>query len=296
MVKSMTGWSSVQGGTDSLSWTWELRSVNGRGLDLRMRLAEGAEALEPALRKRLAERCARGNISLNLRIQPAPGAALAVFDRDQLERAILAARAAEELAGQAGLALRPASPAELLALRGVMDAGRSSPAEALPSEALLADFERLVVDFLETRAREGRALEAILRAQIDTIASLVAAAREGLGPRTERQQATLRAQLALLLENEVRADEARITQELALLAVKSDVAEELDRLDAHVEAARELLGAEGAVGRKLDFLMQEFNREANTLCSKSGDPALTRIGLDLKAVIDQMREQVQNVE
>ncbi|HDR29098.1 endoribonuclease YicC domain-containing protein, partial [Rhodovulum sp.] len=162
--------------------------------------------------------------------------------------------------------------------------------------ALLADLDRLIDDFTAMRAAEGAALEALLRDQLAQIADLVKDAARAAEARREHMAESLRANLARVLDNSEGADPDRVAQELAMIAVKSDVREELDRLSAHVEAARALLDADGPIGRKLDFLMQEFNREANTLCSKSQSTPLTRIGLDLKHVIDQMREQVQNVE
>jgi uncharacterized protein (TIGR00255 family) len=200
-----------------------------------------------------------------------------------------------------GLSLAPVSAADILTLRGVLDAGAADAPHAesqagAQAVALLADLPALVADFDTMRRHEGAALAALIAAQVDRVTSLTDAAEAALGPRHERMRATLAEAVARLSPLAATADPARLEQELAILATKSDVTEELDRLRAHVEAARALLGQGGPVGRKLDFLTQEFNREANTLCAKSQSPALTRIGLDLKAVIDQMREQVQNVE
>jgi uncharacterized protein (TIGR00255 family) len=184
----------------------------------------------------------------------------------------------------------------LLALRGILEVGSETEDTAPLLAALLADLEPLLDDFAAMRAAEGRALATVIGGQLDRIAALAAEAAEAAEARRPSMRASLLENLARVMEGAPGADEPRVAQELALLAVKADVKEELDRLSAHVGAARVLLREGGAVGRKLDFLMQEFMREANTLCSKSGDRDLTRIGIDLKTVIDQMREQVQNVE
>jgi uncharacterized protein (TIGR00255 family) len=192
--------------------------------------------------------------------------------------------------------LAPASAADVLAQRGVLAAGEPETDSAPLLAALKDDFESLLEAFGAARSAEGASLGAILAGQVDRIAALAQEARSLAEARRDQAATALREALARLLENAEGIDEARVAQELALLAVKQDVTEELDRLDAHVVAARTLLAEEGPVGRKLDFLMQEFNREANTLCSKAQSAALTRLGLDLKVTIDQMREQVQNVE
>lgn len=199
-------------------------------------------------------------------------------------------------AEEAGVALRPPTAAEVLGLRGVLVAGAEpGPSEPLVA-ALLAQSDDLIARFDAARATEGAALRAVLEGQVDAVARLVAGIRDLLAARRDDQAAALRAALHRVLTAAPQADPARLEQELALLAVKGDVTEELDRLGAHVTAARKLLAQNEPAGRQLDFLTQEFNREANTLCSKSQHAELTRIGLDLKTTIDQMREQVQNLE
>jgi uncharacterized protein (TIGR00255 family) len=285
----MTGFASLDAPVPGGAAQWEMRAVNGRGLELRLRLPESAGALETALRARLGARLARGNVSLSLRLTQ-EGAAVGLNPQG-LAQAVQLLTRASDAAAAAGLSLTPASVSDLLAMRGVIEGTERAD---LPLETLLAQAETLIDAFDASRAAEGAALAAILGAQIDRIAALVAQARALLPERRAAQGAQVAALLARLADTP--ADPARLEQELALWAVKSDVAEELDRLDAHVGAARDLIAQGGPVGRRFDFLTQEFNREANTLCSKAQHAGLTKIGLDLKTLIDQMREQVQNVE
>ena len=293
-IASMTGFAAREGGDASgASWSWDLRGVNNRGLDLRLRLPEGLGTLEAPLRRRLSEVLARGSVSLSLRLTRETAAAEARLDPERLAAVISQIAQVRAAAEAAGLPLAPVDPAAVLALRGL---GEPTESHVLPSpESLLADLEPLLAEFNATRLSEGAALAAVLAAQIDRIEALVSGAEKAAAARAEPQEARLRSAVALLARS-ADLDEARLLQEVATLAVKTDVTEEIDRLRAHVAAARALLAEGGPVGRKLDFLMQEFNREANTLCSKAQDAALTAIGLDLKLAIDQTREQVQNVE
>jgi len=297
MVASMTGQASRTGAGAGHSWVWDLRSVNAKGLDLRLRLLEGVVGLEPMVRAALAAQFQRGNIGLTLRLSRETEASPMQVNPQMLV-AVLDGLAAVTLAAEArGLALNPASAAEVLAFRGVCETGAPPESDgAALCEALLADLAPLIDDLASARAAEGAALGRVLGAQVDLIAALTGEATTDAAARRGAMAASLRENLARVLANAEGVDETRLAQELALLAVKADITEETDRLAAHVEAARSLLQAEGAVGRKLDFLTQELNREANTLCSKAQSIALTRVGLDLKTVIDQMREQVQNVE
>ena len=295
MVMSMTGFASRRGEGAGAAWSWDLRSVNGKGFDLRLRLPDGIEGLEPAVRAEVSRGVARGSVSLGLRVDRATGAAALRVDPEALAAVLAALKQIETAALDADVALSPASTAEVLTQRGVLTgATEADPAPLLA--ALLADLPRLLADFHAMRAAEGRALSDVLRAQVARIAALATESRALAEARRGQAAATLRDSLDRVLANAEGIEPARLAQELALLAVKTDVTEELDRLDAHVAAARTLLAETGPVGRKLDFLMQEFNREANTLCSKAQSAELTRVGLDLKVTIDQMREQVQNVE
>jgi len=195
-----------------------------------------------------------------------------------------------------GLSLAPSKASDLLALRGMLEPGVIQDDVAPLIRQLKQEFTPLVGAFVEMRRTEGAALIDLLAAQLDRVETFTARAAELAETRKAAMAETLKTNLARVLNNADGADPARVAQELALIAVKADITEEIDRLGAHVTAARDLLAKGGPVGRKLDFLMQEFNREANTLCSKSQSTDLTAVGLELKAVIDQMREQVQNVE
>ncbi|HRO10426.1 YicC/YloC family endoribonuclease [Amaricoccus sp.] len=297
-LTSMTGFADLAGSGGGASWTWEARSVNGRGLDVRVKLPEGCETLDAAIRAAAARVLARGSVTVTLRRARGGSAALPRLSPGALEAAVAAALTASEVAAGRGLALAPITAADLLAVRGVLETDAAAPGEeAERLAAMAAGIEPLFAGLAAARAAEGTALVAILAGQIDRIEALTRAARSSAGAREGRTAEALRGRIETLLATlPVPVDEARLAQELALLAVRADVTEELDRLEAHIAAARALVAGEGPVGRKLDFLMQEFNREANTLCSKAQASELTAVGLELKVVIDQMREQVQNVE
>ena len=296
MIYSMTGFAARRGQRLGHGWSWELRSVNAKGLDLRLRLPDSVPGLEAALRARLGAALARGSVTLNLRLtREETGGAMQV-NHGQLDAMLVALAEVETAAEARGITLAVPSAADVLAMRGVLEAAQSEEAGEALREALLADFEPLLADFLAMRGSEGAAVAEVLNGQLDAIAGLVNRAEAAAAARSPRQAEALRSAMARVLEGAPGQDADRIAQELALIAIKSDVTEELDRLRAHVDAARALLDEPGAVGRKLDFLAQEFNREANTLCSKAQDRDLTAIGLELKTLIDQMREQVQNIE
>ena len=293
---SMTGFASAKGHEAGFSWAWELRSVNSKGLDLRLRVPDWVPGLEAALRARLSRDITRGAVTLSLRLGREDETGQLTLDMAQLDAVLDALAAVETRALDRGISLAPSRAADLLGLRGVLDtASADDDGEALRT-ALMTAFEPLIADFLAMRRAEGAALNDVIAAQLDTIAGLTADAAEAAQARRDEQAEALNAALARVMDGAAGVDEARVAQELALIAVKADITEELDRLTAHVAAARELLSADAPIGRKFDFLAQEFNREANTLCSKSGAKALTAIGLELKTVIDQMREQIQNVE
>ena len=293
----MTGFASRSGAAAGQAWAWEARSVNGKGLDIRLRLPDGIEGLEAAVRAAVQKRLARGNITISLRLERAPAASGSGPDPAALAGALASLAAVEAEAARLGLELRPTSAAEVLSLRGMGEtpAPDETATKALAA-ALLSDVEPLIEAIVAMRAAEGRELHGVLVAQLARIEALTAEAAAEAEARAPAQADAFRAALARVTESAEAADPARVAQELAILAVKSDVTEELDRLRAHVAAARTLLGASEPSGRRLDFLAQEFNREANTLASKSNHAALTRVALELKAAIDQMREQVQNVE
>lgn len=295
MIVSMTGFAAGRGQAAGYSFVWDIRSVNGKGLDLRLRVPDWVEGLETALRAEIARGVQRGNINLTLKVTRDEGEAQALAVNAGVLAGVLAALGhVEQAAMQAGVTLRQATAADVLAVRGVLEAGAVEVETGALRAGLLADLPGLMAEFTASRRAEGSALASVIGGQLDSIARLTAEAGGEALARRDTAGATLREAVARVLADGV--DEARVAQELALLAVKQDVTEELDRLAAHTAAARSLLGEAGPVGRKFDFLTQEFMREANTLCAKSQAAALTRIGLDLKTVIDQMREQVQNVE
>lgn len=296
MRQSMTGFASQSGQGLGRSWTWELRGVNGKGLDLRLRLPDGIDGLEAGVRARCTQALTRGNLQISLKLAADEGDAGLRLDETQLSAVLTAMHRIEADAMAQGLSLAPSTAAEIVGLRGVLTTEAPQADPAALAVLLLADFDLALAGFVEMRRAEGAALSAILEAQLTEIAALVDEAADAVTARQPQQAARLREQLRRVADNTDGVDAARVAQELAVIAVKSDITEELDRLRAHIGAARDLLAADGAVGRKFDFLMQEFNREANTLCSKSGDTRLTTAGLALKTVIDQMREQVQNVE
>ena len=299
MTVSMTGFAARKGQGVGHSWAWDIRSVNGKGLDLRLRVPDWVDGLELAVRGEVSRALQRGNVNLTLRVArdgQAEGADGLRVNAPVLGQVLTALGQVEQAAMSAGVTLAQATAADVLAVRGVLDQAAADQDTGPLRAALLADLPALLNDFNAMRAAEGKALHGVIAAQLDLIGDLTAQAGTEAAARRDSAGATLRDALARVLANAEGVDETRLAQELALIAVKNDVTEELDRLTAHVDAARALLAEAGQVGRKFDFLTQEFMREANTLCSKAQSLGLTRIGLDLKTVIDQMREQVQNVE
>jgi len=280
---SMTGFAESAGSHDGLRWRWEAKSVNGRSLDIRLRTPPGFDSLEPPARMLATERFRRGSLQVSLTVEQQEGARGLKVDPAALASAVKLAR---EVAAETGLA--PARIDGILALKGVIvqeETASLDPVKRAERDAAI----------LKSLANALDELAALLAAQINDVERLTqeAASLAAAQPGALRQK--LAAQIADMLQGS-NLPEDRLAQEAALLATRADVREELDRLRAHVQDARALLAGGEAAGRKLDFLAQEFNREANTLCSKSSDIALTRTGLALKAVIDQLREQAQNVE
>ncbi len=299
MTISMTGFAARKGQGAGHSWMWDVRSVNGKGLDLRLRVPDWIDGLELALRGEFSKALQRGNVSLSLKVSRdglGDGVEGVRVNPAALNAVLTALAIVEDAAMSQGVTLAQATAADVLAVRGVLDSTASDIDTGALRSAILADLPALLTEFQAMRAAEGLALNTVIATQLDQIAGLVANAATEAAARRDQQAATLREALTRVLANADGVDETRLAQELAMIAVKNDVTEELDRLGAHIAAARSLLADAGQVGRKFDFLMQEFMREANTLCSKAQSMALTRVGLDLKTTIDQMREQVQNVE
>ncbi len=296
MLRSMTGFASATGNLPPHSWSWELRSVNGKGQDLRLRVPDWIDGLEVSLRKKLAAKTARGNITMGLRLAREETAATLNINQKQLSAVLSAMIEIESQAMDMGLSLAPSRAADIAAARGVLEATGAEDDTKPLAEQLSHEADALIEAFNDMRASEGAEIEKMLTRQLSEVEALTAEAKALAEARSAETAEILQRNLARIMDNTEGLEEARIAQELALIAVKSDVTEEIDRLAAHVSAARGLIDDGGPVGRKLDFLMQEFNREANTLCAKAQNADLTRCGLALKAVIDQMREQVQNVE
>jgi uncharacterized protein (TIGR00255 family) len=293
-IKSMTGFARSDGAVGGVSWHWELRSVNGRGLDVRLRVPPGFEGLEPRVREAVARRVARGSLTVNLNVRRASGQAEIRLNETALKQVLAAVahlRAATPLA--------PPSAEALLNVRGVLELVEPEENEAeaaARAEAMLASLNVALDGLIEARAAEGGRLGAIVAQQVAEIERLVGEVERSPSRAAAAVRQRLKEQVGKLMETGAGLEEGRLYQEAALLAARADVEEELKRLAAHVAAARALLNAEEPAGRRLDFLAQEFNREANTLCAKASDSETTRAGLELKAVIDQMREQVQNIE
>lgn len=290
----MTGFAGGSGGVGALRWTWELRSVNGKGLDIRLKLPPGHEYLDPAVRKVANAALSRGNIQISLSVERDQQVSLLAVNDSALATIMDVIEKIDNVAETA-----PSTAAQVLALRGVMETVEplaSDEEQAVVNQALLEDFDSVLTGLVEHRAAEGAALSSILLGHVNAITELIARAEADPSHTPDAIRDKLMGQIDQLAAGDVGLDPARLHQEASLLATKADVREELDRLKAHCDAAGDLIAVGSPVGRKLEFLSQEFNREANTLCSKSNAVSLTAIGLELKTVIDQFREQILNVE
>jgi uncharacterized protein (TIGR00255 family) len=293
-IQSMTGFAREEGAFESYAWRWELRSVNNRGLDVRVRLPSGMESFEIRVRDAVGKRFKRGSFNISFNLTETPGLAGYRLNEALLDRVIAIA---EDVRARTGGP--PASPEGLLRLRGVLEPEEpdSDDAHRTALETAMAkSLDQALKKVAKARAEEGARLVGVLEGFLDEIALLAAQARDLAATQPEAISQRIRTQVEEFLGGDGGVSEDRLAQEIALIVGKADLREEIDRLDAHGAQARELLAAGGAIGRRLDFLSQEFNREANTLCSKAQDLELTRTGLDLKAAIEQFREQVQNIE
>ena len=289
----MTGFARASGSHDGQAFAWELKSVNGKALDLRLRLPTGFDHLEIQARQALAQVLKRGNVQVNLSLTETGGATKLTINRDVLQTYVALAKDLQKQVGGPDVSVEA-----LLSMKGVVEMAATTTDEtvlAARDKAILKSLDEAIVALAAARLAEGAKLSAIIAAQLDQIAELHKRATANPSRKADAIKARLREQVASLLEAGMM-DEQRLAQEAAILATKADIQEELDRLGVHISAAKLLLTSKEPVGRKFDFLAQEFNREANTLCSKANDAGLTQIGLDLKTVIDQMREQVQNIE
>ncbi|KUO60434.1 MAG: hypothetical protein APF80_06100 [Alphaproteobacteria bacterium BRH_c36] len=293
-VSSMTGFARTEGAGQAAAWFWELRSVNGKGFDLRLRLPPGLESLEPKLRAMATQKFTRGTVHAALTMTRQQGALEVRLNEPVLQQVLQAARRAVEITG----GTMP-DTASLLALRGVLEIADLEAGNALAEhegEDLLADFGRALDELQAARIGEGERLKVIVGEQVDEVERLTAQVEISPARSVEAIRTRVGDLVQRLLGTDQKFDPDRLHQEAVMIATRADVEEELKRLKAHVAAARELLADGGVIGRRFDFLAQEFQREANTLCSKSNDAAITEAGLALKVKIDQMREQVQNLE
>lgn len=292
----MTGFARAEGSFADHSWVWEVRSVNAKGLDLRFRPPSGFEILDPMVRKQIADRFKRGSISVNLTVRREGGGVSYQINEEFLTQLVARLKQLQdEMPGAA-----PPRADGIMALRGVIEPIDTMIGEEQfeqVAEAMLADLKNALSEMAGMRADEGNRLDAVLSEQIEQVGILITGAAGIAAAQPDAIRARLNEQIARIMADHPTMPEERLAQEAAMLMTKADIQEELDRLRAHVAAARDLLKkSDSPVGRRMDFLCQEFNREANTLCSKSSDTALTTIGLDLKTVIEQLREQVQNIE
>lgn len=293
-LQSMTGFARSEGTSGRCRWAWELRSVNGKGLDLRIRLPQGFEHFEPPVRQKAAAVFTRGNMQIGLSVSIAEPQVQPVVNQGALS-AILALR--EQLSGIVDPA--PLRLDTLLSVRGVVDfreAEESEDERARRDADISGGLDAAIERLLAMRQGEGGALQQVLAGQVGRIAELAALIEADESRSVEAIAGRVALQVQMLMQGNGGLDRDRLYQEAVLLATKADLREEIDRLGAHVSAAGDLLAADHPVGRKLDFLAQEFNREANTICSKSNAAAVTAAGIELKVVIDQFREQIQNLE
>jgi uncharacterized protein (TIGR00255 family) len=291
-ISSMTGFARTEGEAAGVSWVWELKSVNGKSLDLRLRLPPGYDALEVSLRAALTGRLRRGNISANLTVNRTAPPAIRI-NREMLARVVALLG---ELAGEVEAA--PPRLDGLIGLRGIIETVEDDPDDVIDARrvAIAAGWIAALDRLATSRNEEGARLGGILSSQLAELAELVAAASASAAAQPEALRARLQQSLAALTDLAPTMPPERVAQEMALLVSRGDVREELDRLRAHLAQAGDLVAKGDGVGRQLDFLCQELNREANTLCAKANDVELTNIGLELKAAVEQFREQVQNVE
>ena len=293
-ISSMTGFARASGERQGLFWQWELKSVNGKALDVRLKLPFGFEALEVPVRAALASGFKRGNLQVSLSISGQVARETVRLNQDILDRLVAAGEALRDRIGG-----EPLRADVLLSIKGVVEVATVPEDEAEAEQrnaAMLESFGTALAALAAARLEEGNRLQAVIAAQVTRITELFEAARANPARSPEAVRARLAEQVARILDTGASFDPDRLHQEAVIVATRADIQEELDRLQSHVEAAHALLASSDAVGRKFDFLAQEFNREATTLCSKSADRTLTAIGLDLKTVIDQLREHVKNIE
>lgn len=293
-LSSMTGFARSHGTSGPYTFEWELKSVNAKGFDFRMRLPPGWDDVELSARKRATELLSRGTVYANLNVKRSSAASNIRVNEDVLAAVV-------KIAGQLAARIDAVAPSidGLLGIKGVIEVAEPEANEAEEQAARIAvaaSFEQALASLIDMRKREGATLSDILKQRLDQIEQLARQAEKAPGRQPEAIRARLAEQIAVLVSASDRFDSDRLTQEALLMATKADIREELDRIASHLSQSRALLDKGGAVGRRLDFLAQEFNREVNTCCSKSNDLELTNTGLEMKNIVEQFREQVQNLE
>ena len=293
MLSSMTGIATKSGSSGPYDWSVELRGVNNKGLDIRARVPDWLVGLDQIVRKAIAADVARGSLQFGLKVSLSEGTVQRQIDPKKLDQILTNAIYLAKRARDKGIEFAPIGLSDISSQNGFMDFEAGDLEKTGLRQMVLAELPKLIAQFQVSRREEGQALHSVLEAGVVEMEQLLQRSAAAIETRADEFETNFKAAIARLKHD---IDPGRLAQEMAILAVKSDVTEEIDRLMAHIAAARTLLASQEPVGRKFDFLMQEFNREANTLCSKSSSKSLTAIGLEMKVLIDQMREQVQNVE
>ena len=293
MLTSMTGIAALSGAIGPYDWSMELRGVNNKGLDIRARVPDWLVGLDQVVRKAIAADIARGSLQFGLKVSLSEGTVQRQIDPVKLEHILKNALYLAKLAKSKGLEFSPIGLSDISSQNGFMDFEASDLAKTDLMRMIVGELPELIAQFQVSRQDEGQALHGVLEAGVVEMERLLQLSETAIETRADEFETNFKAAIARLKQD---IEPARLAQEMAILAVKNDVTEEIDRLISHIAAARSLLASQEPAGRKFDFLMQEFNREANTLCSKSNSKSLTAIGLEMKVLIDQMREQVQNVE
>ena len=293
MLSSMTGIATKSGSSGPYDWSVELRGVNNKGLDIRARVPDWLVGLDQIVRKAIAADVARGSLQFGLKVSLSEGTVQRQIDPTKLDHILANAVYLAKRARDKGIEFAPIGLSDISSQNGFMDFEAGDLEKTGLRQMVLAELPKLIAQFQVSRREEGQALHSVLEAGVVEMEQLLQRSAAAIETRADEFETNFKAAIARLKHD---IDPVRLAQEMAILAVKSDVTEEIDRLMAHIAAAHTLLASQEPVGRKFDFLMQEFNREANTLCSKSSSKSLTAIGLEMKVLIDQMREQVQNVE
>lgn len=293
-LASMTGFTRRGGEVGPFRWNWEIKSVNNKGLDVRTKIPGFLDGFDIEIKKKISASLGRGSVFLNLQVDHSTESESFAVNESRLENLIeIAARYSDK----PGVA--PARVDGLLMVKGIVELVSEEPTEDELNElksALMNDLNGLISDLITARKSEGERMQTFMVQQLLEMRNLLKAAKVAVGNRDIAMRERFTAQVKKLEQTDKPVSDERLAQEIAVMAVKADIQEEFDRLESHVDEAATLLGSNKPVGRRLDFLCQEFNREANTLCSKSGDVKLTKIGVDIKVLIDQFREQVQNIE